>query len=82
MPSHDDPPPPPNPLLTAYEKYVQQTAVVTRMILNLTVASYGCSWIISTDYALACIPHFVIGRGYYELYRLFVALPVEHCLSP
>lgn len=51
--------------------------MVTRTVLNGTAVSYVVSWILVTDYALACIPHFVVGHQYYEVYRLMTAMAVN-----
>jgi len=66
--SSNDPPPPPNPILTAYENFVNQTPLVTRTILNAQFASYLASWFINPFYALSNIPQFTLYK--YEVYRL------------
>lgn len=65
------PPPPPNPFLTAYENFVQNTPYLTRSILIIQVISYVVSWLWNPHYALANIPHFVLFR--FEVYRIILS---------
>ncbi|KAL7563412.1 hypothetical protein ACA910_016509 [Epithemia clementina (nom. ined.)] len=64
-------PPPPNPLLTAYEGWVQRTPLVTRYILSLQAFSYLTSWFLNFDFALATTPYYVVFR--FEFYRLILS---------
>lgn len=64
-------PPPPNPVLSAYESYVQETPLVTRYTLNAITFTFILGFIVDTSYALSNIPFFVIFR--FELYRLVLA---------
>jgi membrane associated rhomboid family serine protease len=64
-------PPPPNPVLTAYENFMQSTPLVTRSILSIQVASYIFSWFVNPHYALANIPQFTLFQ--YEIYRVFTS---------
>jgi len=71
MSSSSNEPPPPNPVLTAYEGFVQNTPLVTRYILTIQVISYITSWVVNPQYALANIPHFVLWK--FEIYRLILS---------
>lgn len=61
-------PPDSNPVLTAYESYVQNTPLVTRYVLNSVVISYFMSFIVDPSFALANIPYFTLFR--FQLYRI------------
>mmetsp|Transcript_6598 Transcript_6598/g.9678 ORF Transcript_6598/g.9678 Transcript_6598/m.9678 type:complete len:323 (+) Transcript_6598:133-1101(+) len=63
--------PPGNPVLTAYEKFVSETPLVTRYILSAVSISYLLSWWFDLSYALGTIPYFCITR--FELYRVVTA---------
>jgi len=63
-------PPPPNPVLTAYEGFVQSTPLVTRYILSIQFVSYLFSWVVNPHLALANIPQFVLQ---FEVYRLVLS---------
>jgi len=67
-----------NPILTAYENYVGNTPLVTRSVLNLLTVSYLLSWFVDLEYALACIPQFVV--HYFELHRLLTSVVVNQNL--
>ena len=67
-----------NPILTAYENYVGNTPLVTRSVLNLLTVSYLLSWLVDLEYALACIPQFVV--HYFELHRLLTSVVVNQNL--
>jgi len=76
--SPDGAPPQDNPILTAYEKFVADTPVVTRTILNVLVVSYILSYIVDLKFAMACIPEFML--RYYEIYRLVTPVFVNQTL--
>lgn len=62
---------PPNPLLTAYEKYLESTPLVTRYLLAGQVISYLLSWFLNLHTALATIPHQILNQ--YQIYRLVLS---------
>lgn len=64
-------PPQQNPILSAYERFLENTPFVTRSILSIQVFSYLASWFVNPHYALAMIPQFVIYK--YEIYRLVLS---------
>jgi membrane associated rhomboid family serine protease len=70
MSSSSDPPPP-NPVLTAYEGFIQRTPLVTRSILSIQVVSYIFSWFVNPHYALANIPQFTLFQ--FEIYRVLLS---------
>lgn len=69
--SNDGQPPPPNPFLSAYENFKENTPIFTRTILQVQAISYLVSWIVDPHYALANIPQFVIFR--FEIYRIVLS---------
>lgn len=64
-------PPDSNPVLSAYESYVQNTPLVTRYVLNSVVISYFMSFFVDPTFALANIPYFTIFR--IQLYRILTS---------
>jgi membrane associated rhomboid family serine protease len=70
MSSSSDPPQP-NPVLTAYEGFIQRTPLVTRSILSIQVVSYIFSWFVNPHYALANIPQFTLFQ--FEIYRVLLS---------
>lgn len=64
-------PPPPNPFLSAYENFQENTPLLTRTILQIQVVSYLFSWIFEVHYALANIPQFVLFQ--FEVYRMVLS---------
>ena len=61
-------PPPPNPVLSAYENFVQTTPLVTRYVLTAWCITYLTSWIINPSMILSCIPYYTIYK--FQLYRI------------
>mmetsp|Transcript_23939 Transcript_23939/g.53012 ORF Transcript_23939/g.53012 Transcript_23939/m.53012 type:complete len:373 (-) Transcript_23939:155-1273(-) len=62
-------PPPPNPVLSAYENFVQTTPFVTRFVLSAWAVTYLTSWtLISPSMILSCIPYYTIYR--LQVYRI------------
>mmetsp|Transcript_7370 Transcript_7370/g.9521 ORF Transcript_7370/g.9521 Transcript_7370/m.9521 type:complete len:350 (+) Transcript_7370:1320-2369(+) len=60
-------PPRPNPVLTAYESFVETTPLVTRYLLNSLFCSFILSFFVDQGFAVANIPYFTILR--FEIYR-------------
>lgn len=60
-------PPQPNPVLTAYESFVNDTPLVTRYILTSLFSSYILSFFVDPGMAVANIPYFTVQK--FELYR-------------
>jgi membrane associated rhomboid family serine protease len=64
-------PPSTNPILSAYEQFLQETPFVTRSVLT----TLGVTWIIGCfvdlSYATSTTPHFCIFN--YELYRIVIS---------
>jgi membrane associated rhomboid family serine protease len=71
MASNANEPPQPNPLLTAYESFQQNTPLVTRFILSVQTLSYLGSWIVDPQIALSCTPFFTI--IHFEIYRIILS---------
>lgn len=71
MSAPPDGPPPPNPFLSAYENFRDNTPILTRTVLLVQVISYLVSWIVNPHYALANIPQFVIFQ--FEVYRIVLS---------
>lgn len=71
MSSARDVPPAPNPFISAYESFQENTPFVTRMILSVQVVSYLVSWVVDPNYALANIPYFVVFQ--FEIYRVVLS---------
>lgn len=57
--------------MTAYEKFVSETPLVTRYILSTVGISYLMSWWFDLSFALGTIPYFCITR--FEVYRVITA---------
>jgi membrane associated rhomboid family serine protease len=66
-----DGPPAPNPFLSAYESFKQNTPYLTRTILSIQAVSYLASWFINPHYALANIPQFAVFQ--FEIYRVVLS---------
>lgn len=64
-------PPPDNPVLTAYEGFVQSTPLVSRYTMTTLVVTYLISWFIDVSFAVSNIPYFALNR--LELYRIFLS---------
>jgi len=69
--SSNQPPPQPNPVLSAYESFVETTPLVTRYVLSTLSLSWIFSWIIDFSFAFANIPLFSI--MHLELYRIVLS---------
>mmetsp|Transcript_9593 Transcript_9593/g.14299 ORF Transcript_9593/g.14299 Transcript_9593/m.14299 type:complete len:404 (-) Transcript_9593:407-1618(-) len=68
-------PPAPNPILSAYEKFQNDTPLITRYILTTYTASYLLTSLFLpqfTLYAILNIPYFTI--FHFEFYRIFTTL--------
>jgi len=78
MSSINSEPPPTNPILTAYENFVQNTPYITRTIISIQGVSYLISWFFDAEYALGNIPHFTIFR--FEIYRIVLSPLVNSSL--
>ena len=71
MSSNSNEPPPSNPVLEAYEKFVQETPFVTRSILLTLAVSYLASWFFDPQYALGNMLQFTIFE--FEVYRILLS---------
>lgn len=71
MSSNSSEPPQPNPLLTAYESFVNNTHFVTRILLSAQVVSYVISWFVNSVYSLGNIPLFSVQK--FEIYRILLS---------
>ena len=69
--SSDGMPPPHNPILTAYENFVQSTPLVSRYVMNTLGISYITSYFIDVTFALSNIPYFSVNR--LEIYRIILS---------
>ena len=68
MPSESNGPPAANPVLTAYESYVNSTPLITRYVLNCLLVSFFAGFLFSPAYLLANIPMLTIFK--FQLYRI------------
>jgi membrane associated rhomboid family serine protease len=64
-------PPPPNPILNAYEQFVQDTPFVTRSILTTLGATWMLGCFVDLSYATATIPYYCLWK--FEVYRLLIS---------
>jgi len=64
-------PPPPNPVLSAYERFVLDTPLVTRYSMTTLFVSWCLSWFFNPEYSLGNIPYFTLYR--LEIYRIFLS---------
>merc|ERR1719356_1405731 len=64
-------PPQPNPVLTAYESYCQNTPLVTRYVLNTIMITFLCSFFFSPAVYLANNPKDTVFE--FQLYRLLTS---------
>lgn len=69
--SATDGPPPPNPILSAYETFKNETPLVTRYTITTITVSYFASFIANPSFALNCIPFFTIFK--FEVYRILTS---------
>ena len=68
MPSESNGPPTANPVLTAYESYLQSTPLITRYVLNSVLISFLAGFFFSPAYLCANIPLLTIFK--FQLYRI------------
>lgn len=64
-------PPPPNPVLNAYEQFVQETPFVTRSILTTLCITWLLGLVMDLSYATATVPYFCVFK--FELYRIVIS---------
>jgi membrane associated rhomboid family serine protease len=64
-------PPPPNPILNAYEQFVQETPFVTRSILTTLCITWLLGLVVDLSYATATVPYFCVFK--FELYRIVIS---------
>ena len=64
-------PPQPNPVLTAYESYLQSTPLITRYVLNAQIISFFAGFFFSPAYLMANIPLFTLFK--FQLYRILTS---------
>lgn len=69
--SNNGPPPETNPVLSAYESFVQSTPLVTRYVMTTLTISWFVSWFCDPSYPLANIPLFTV--FHFELYRVVLS---------
>jgi membrane associated rhomboid family serine protease len=62
---------PPNPVLTAYDNFVRETPLVTRLVITSQFAAWVLSFFVDPSFAVANIPHFTIFN--FEIYRILLS---------
>lgn len=63
--------PPPNPILSAYETFRNETPLVTRYMITINAVSWIVGFFVDPSLALNCIPFFTILK--FEVYRILTS---------
>ncbi len=63
--------PPPNPILSAYETFRNETPLVTRYMITINAVSWVVGFFVNPSLALNCIPFFTILK--FEVYRILTS---------